>query len=351
MPANPAILIRTGPDDDRDWRRFVAILCFIEFYCGFVQSGTYAWHRWNSPRHPSVFFAFSWYFSSSSLGPNLLAIVRSLIFLMVGRALWTEKRAAPWIWPVVLLSIATITATIWCDWKEVRALSALAGWRGYLMFLGNTMLPSLRWLAIGCVALLVLGHKKTKRHRADWVILAATWSLVSSLMVWTSGEWISVPWTAHVLWIVPLIVAGLLLPGIHLARTAALAMGLLQLIPNTMAMYTLNLLIYRASQALIFSSLYPAENPLPMPWFVLSRDNFIFVFVESVRLMGPWLLIAWYADRKPMFEFPDDGSPWPRRYCGKCYYNLHGVDADRCPECGATLIAADRGSGRPLRHP
>ena len=41
-----------------------------------------------------------------------------------------------------------------------------------------------------------------------------------------------------------------------------------------------------------------------------------------------------YAWKAPMRKPPDDGTPFPRRFCGKCYYNLHGIEANRCPECG-----------------
>ncbi|MBI4582099.1 MAG: hypothetical protein HY718_20550 [Planctomycetes bacterium] len=51
------------------------------------------------------------------------------------------------------------------------------------------------------------------------------------------------------------------------------------------------------------------------------------------------LLIAIYARRYPMRVPPEDGSPWPRRYCGQCGYNLHGIEAAECPECGRRLVA------------
>ncbi len=62
------------------------------------------------------------------------------------------------------------------------------------------------------------------------------------------------------------------------------------------------------------------------------------MFVYSVMMAGPWVLIAFYAWRVPMRKPADDGSPYPRRYCGNCYYNLYGVDSQRCPECGVELV-------------
>ena len=42
---------------------------------------------------------------------------------------------------------------------------------------------------------------------------------------------------------------------------------------------------------------------------------------------------------------PEDGTPYPRRYCGNCYYNLHGLDtAERCPECGEP-VPSEKASG------
>jgi hypothetical protein len=69
-----------------------------------------------------------------------------------------------------------------------------------------------------------------------------------------------------------------------------------------------------------------------------NRDLFTATFVETVMAAGPWILIARHIRRHPMRLPVDDGSPWPRRYCGRCMYNLHGIDAATCPECGRTLI-------------
>jgi hypothetical protein len=82
-----------------------------------------------------------------------------------------------------------------------------------------------------------------------------------------------------------------------------------------------------------------AVSPDISPWrWILGNDvSFQLLFVNLPANAGPWLLIALYAWRVPMRALPDDGSPYPRRYCARCHYNLHGLDADLCPECGNRL--------------
>jgi hypothetical protein len=77
--------------------------------------------------------------------------------------------------------------------------------------------------------------------------------------------------------------------------------------------------------------------PHPLNFYLINRYAFTKIFVDSVFTAGPWLLIAVFAWRVPMTRLPEDGSPFPRRYCGKCRYNLHGLDTNVCPECGAKL--------------
>lgn len=61
-------------------------------------------------------------------------------------------------------------------------------------------------------------------------------------------------------------------------------------------------------------------------------------FVElPFNELVPLLLIVWAGRSAQSIGFRDDGSPWPRRYCGKCFYNLQGVQSEKCPECGTTL--------------
>jgi len=75
---------------------------------------------------------------------------------------------------------------------------------------------------------------------------------------------------------------------------------------------------------------------------VFDRTLFECLFVVRVKWAGPWLLIAVFACRAWMHPFPDDGSPYPRRYCGRCRYNLLGVPQPRCPECGSELHMPER---------
>jgi hypothetical protein len=73
---------------------------------------------------------------------------------------------------------------------------------------------------------------------------------------------------------------------------------------------------------------------------VFNRLLFQCSLVAPVQWAGPWFLVAMFAYRAWMHPLPDDRSPYPRRYCGRCRYNLLGVTSPRCPECGSELDMA-----------
>ncbi len=94
--------------------------------------------------------------------------------------------------------------------------------------------------------------------------------------------------------------------------------------------------------SLVQSSIVMLEHSVPlttqvnMPFFITKHD-FYWLGVASVRFVLPWLLIAWYSRRVPMLRPSEDDVPFPQQFCGVCHYNLHGIKKDRCPECGSDL--------------
>jgi len=77
---------------------------------------------------------------------------------------------------------------------------------------------------------------------------------------------------------------------------------------------------------------------LPNGWRFLANSRlFELLCVYPAAEVGPWLLIAVWSWRAMVLSRLEDGSPYPRRYCGRCYYNLHGLESEVCPERGSRL--------------
>jgi len=120
----------------------------------------------------------------------------------------------------------------------------------------------------------------------------------------------------------------------RLARTGALILAAVNVVGVWCIWYPISMLVRIAIHAMMMSLPLTAEIDEGILW---TQHDFLCLFVTPIRLVGPWLLIAIYAWKAPMRKPPDDGTPFPRRFCGKCYYNLHGIDANRCPECGTVF--------------
>ncbi|HPD32482.1 MAG TPA: hypothetical protein PLL20_21015 [Phycisphaerae bacterium] len=354
MRAASPILVVAEPDKSSgdSWRRFLAVLCFMEFYTGLVRSGTILWESWSDDFSPLSANPMFW--------ANAILLFRAFCLYICGRALWFgSKHAGRWVFIALVLTLVTL---IWVAWSDYRAFCEIRGsslpiwparpWANLSYILRNAvqMVPLLT-----CFVISLLFRRsatgKGEPHTARWVVLASAWCFavaVEELLVGNAGAFLafctqSIHLETGALYVYAAVVAGtgvlLILKAVP-ARTAALILAAIGVVYAAEESFVLPWLVNIAIHALYLSVPgYPGG--LSYRW-VHTRQEFLGVFVDSVRLVGPWLLIALYARFVPMRTPPDDGSPYPRRYCRKCLYNLHGLESDRCPECGTEL-----GTGSP----
>jgi len=130
----------------------------------------------------------------------------------------------------------------------------------------------------------------------------------------------------------------LLLLAKPVARLAALVMGVVVMVLAVQGAWTVAGLVCSGIRMLYMESPYPmSEEVSHWRLFLLNDSTFRWVIIDQLIVAGPWFLIAVYVRLHPMRLPADDGSPYPRRYCANCFYNLHGVNDDQCPECGVVL--------------
>jgi hypothetical protein len=84
-----------------DWRRFVAILCFIYFFTKFVGSGSSLWGRYHI-LHKSIQFDYT-------LLEGFIGILSSIVLYLCGRSLWYKGRFI--LWWLIGAIIALLSAT------------------------------------------------------------------------------------------------------------------------------------------------------------------------------------------------------------------------------------------------
>lgn len=359
MPYAAPILVQARSDPGTDWRRFVAVLCFLRFYGQFVPAGQSLWHDWSS----------QWQGSSVPLDllSTLAAFLMSLLFYLYGRSLWLGGRRHKWFLALLivgaLVSLPLNIASGLETWKRVAGLFpwAQSAWP----WVGGAIIVYVPWLllvlAIGSRVVLKLPAIADTR---TWAVLAAAWCfgevLQSLLGIPYRGSWspgigayiarLAMHWTfaplpsatAYVVLIVPALAGVALLKGWAWARTLALVAASMAAIALALNAWMLSALVYAAITSLLMGCPHYTD-PMPVWWsfWLGHEDGFTGLFVYLPAHVGPWLLIAYYAWRVPTRQLPDDGSPFPRRFCGRCLYNLHGLTSDRCPECGASLLASD----------
>jgi len=354
MSRRVQVIVQTEPETPYDWRRFVAILCFIEFFWQFVAAGQDLAEeplRFHERRTAEAQLCI--------VLDGVVRMVRACAFYACGRSLWYSR--GPTIWylcAAIILSMLTVaTATVKCvvfygryylgalhsqygiEFTDVRIIAA---------FFALNQLP---WLAILVTALWSTPRDRYRWRSQPWIWPAAAWCLGAVPMMavrifpcdGSVANALSTSSAASYLWCVLPILAGVcLLAHRREARTFAFCTVMVFAVPTAWNLYHWDLIIH----AFILSLWGSAQRaivdfmPRPSPWtyLLLNRGTFRWMIIDMIARVGPWLLIALYAWRVPMTAAPDDGSPFPRSFCGRCRYNLHGLDhPERCPECGSAL--------------
>lgn len=346
------ILVANRPEEGNEWRRFVAVLCFIEFYVEFVEEGGY----------------FVWLFTEGwgdaplsdervlSILRTGVGLLRAFAFFLYGRALWLGRPSTThWLVRAVALSLAMIAlAGVGATIGPVPQGNVFVG--RFVNVTGRVLVPALAsaehglWLALLVVGWWHLRRRQRGKHvrSRTWVTLAATWwigvVILSPIGAYTSiGAWALPPefpgWAYIGHHCLLLLGTACLLMHWRLARTLALIAANTEIVAALIVVWNLGRMVHAGITCELLQ--IPAPVPLSLACQCFVNDNaFWWLCVHSVGVAGPFLLIAIYAWRVPMAALPEDGSPYPRRFCGKCRYNLHGLDGHRCPECGSELEAA-----------
>ena len=350
MPHAEPILVRNENDRPHHWRRFLAALCFMEFYVTFVYAGLAIWDD-----DPGLSLG-AWAEVLQIPWSRIPLLVGAAMLYLCGRGLWRSRRSEKtWLW----LGIVIVFLMIVCE------VVAAAMWssRGNPYFavrsatpIGTAILAGIRSGSVHYVLLAVLGvgvwitrpnNRLLRTTTAPWVYCAAAYCLMSipggllgqdnvaQMIGWAMFQRTSISsffLLAGFISVALLIAtAAALLCRSPLARTGALILAAANIVVVWHIWYPISMLVRIAIRAMMMSLPLSAEIDEGAVW---TQHDFLGLFVNPVRLVGPWLLIAIYAWKAPMRMPPDDGTPFPRRFCGKCYYNLHGIEANRCPECG-----------------
>lgn len=327
-----------------DRRRFAAALCFMLFFAKFVFGGTRFWLEISRQLGLRALGWFEFWLAVSQLTVGISGY-------LAGRALWRGHRSARW-W---------LAAVIICLLIEIGvdigfALSWLQRWPSSdlreLLFVFEQELihdefpcilamSATLWLSLGRIPLL------SKRY-PSWLILAMAWA-VGGLLTPNAfhlpyltapfspavGYW---PWIlSKALFFMALVLMlfrcrrlRMLSIIIAAVQTAIFIKYSVMFFPNLVGDSVITLL----ASARHCRGWPP--SPFPLGVCYLNRTTLQYL-VQLVLQAGPWILIAIYARKYPMRVPAEDGSPWPRAYCGNCGYNLSGIEPNICPECGRQL--------------
>lgn len=333
--------IVTQQSDDRpnDWRWFAALMLMCQFFPVFYTAGLSAWStatgdRYSYPVFPVNFVTWLW-------------IVRALCFAGLARALIRRSRWAALL-IVVLLGLTTwgMVANIIRDIRQHNPPTSwgidasdpyTAVWEIFQQY--GASLPWLVMLVVGVWRWWAERHGRTTVTRT-WVQLAAAWCISSApalasynhALFWFTSPGRALPVYSNPALYIPavMVLSGvLLLMRSRYARTAVL-----MLVAASVAVTVMDAYLWWLLHHATFGAFAQYDQGTGTPW---TRNLFESFFINPIAYVGPWLVIACFARWAPMANPVDDGSPFPRRYCGRCGYNLHGIDSDVCPECGATL--------------
>ncbi len=332
MPKATPVIVRSQPEGPVDWRWFVAILCFIHFYVQFLTVGTSLWDHLarNAYRVQGDGYGVSY---------DLPFFLWSLCLWGIGRSFARKSRVTThWLAAGALCMTGAVVSTTWLIVSANSSGSArfqnIVYWsREHAILDQNAW--CLPWVAIVFVGVWYRRRARDQTNVAHrpWVVIAATWCLGQIPLVPTVGHptefssamgrvAILLPWTYTFLLAST---AVLLLVHSRFARTSALAVGAIGMAVAAFGLYLSWDLTHSATGV-----------------YVWTRFTFHALCVHPVSTVGPWLLIAVFAWRIPMAPLPDDQSPYPRAFCRRCGYNLHGLEVARCPECGAEFATLPR---------
>ena len=344
------ILVRHEHDRPHHWRRFVAALCFMEFYVTFVYAGLALWDDDHGYWYDALAEALRIPWSRIPL------LVGAAVLYLCGRGLWRCGRSEKsWL----RLGVVSVFLMIVCEVVAAAVWSS----RGNPSFaprsatpIGTAILAGFGSGSVHLMLLAVLGvgvwitrpnNRLLRTTTAPWVYCAATYCLMSipcgllgqDNIALTFG-WAMFQWTSNSSFFLVagfisatffIATAAALLCRWRVARTVALVIAAVNIVGVWYNWYPLSMLVRIAIRAMMMATPLRAEVDESTIW---TQHDFLSLFVNPLRSVGPWLLIAIYAWKAPMRQPPDDGTPFPRRFCGKCSYNLHGIEANRCPECG-----------------
>lgn len=331
-----------------DWRRFLAILCFVEFWTSFHESSLWFWYELQSPP----------WLSSQEQATSLIAagagVCRALCFWALGRALWRNRTR---FWRPVLGIVLFSTLAVWASallmlidlhplgpgedsstgfWGTMMISRRSTPFLYHAMHVAPYVLVHLPWLFVAAWAV-VRRRAWPEGSRYPWVTLAATWSFALALLGVISGAW-----SYGNLFQVFGRSCPLNLPSFQAVCSIVLpaSCGLWVLVfrrnlwPIPLLIAVINLLEIASFGFYWVPKVICADGSLR---YLFNQRAFWSLFVTPVRVAGPWLLIVIWAKYYPARVLAGDGAPFPRRFCGNCRYNLHGIDSTRCPECGAVL--------------
>lgn len=339
----PPTLIQDRRDTGDDWRWFAALMCMCLFIPEFVQTGTHIWNIAARAGYPP------------SMKPvsivNWLFLVRSIVFAGTALALVHRSRTVViWMAALFLLSAIGMTVGLKREFQlfsnslptpfsfgtdpsdPVAIIKTIYDWSGQ-------RLPWIAMFAAGVWCRRADRRGVVYRTRT-WAIMAAAWCLGDCAVLWSGSNVLCwyfdpmIPRPISLMLIIGLpfalvLTVVLLLKRSRFARTLALLFAGASLAGTCISAYWW-CLMHRRTFA------YFQHGPYfgMAPW---TQSLFDAYFIAPISAVGPWLIIACFARWAPMSNPPEDASPFPRRYCGRCGYNLHALTTTRCPECGETF--------------
>jgi len=351
-----SILVVHESDDERTAKRFVAILCFMDFYALFVSFGVTLWNTngdfWDGPFSVNLYAEWT----------RITLFACTTLLYLCGRSLWLGGRRQS-LWHI--MGILGVSAILLIDGIAATLLTMNTGsWNTQLTGASPTSMATavgaglqaasfhLPLLSALIVLRLATSGRWRRHDRALWVYCAAAYCVAWIVMECFEqtpiqmafgpavADVLSISGAQHAALIVTsallLATAVLLLRASVVARSTALMMATLSACAVVANWFVLAWLINIATNALLYRVPFSTPVERPYSW---TKHDFIWLLVLSAHYVPPWLLIAVYAWRRPMRRPLDDGTSFPRRYCANCQYNLYGNKTDRCPECGQTLNA------------